>query len=380
MDSKHGISMTRRSFLTAAGGILASLAVPAAAGKAQASPPRQAPTPPPDPEWAFGQSHPAALDLWGRITDPGSPYYDKPGADAKVIGFLHWNDVMPLFEVIHAAAPGNSNPHNDVWYRITGGYIYTAHIQPMKPYHMPTEIAQISTQIDQKPGFWAEVIVPYTMGYNGPSGAVLLTDTGDATMLMYASAHHVMDVKPDDAGFLWYKILDDKKGAKPFWALARHLRMIQPDDLTPIHPGVQGKKIVISLADQKLTCYEGDQVVLTSLVSSGGGGFGTPKGDHAVVFKQPSRHMYSDPAEEAFSDPNFFDLPGVPFNSFFTTEGHAIHGTYWHGDYGRPRSHGCVNVPPEVARWVFRWVDPYTPPDVGTNGSSKNPGTPVTVT
>jgi lipoprotein-anchoring transpeptidase ErfK/SrfK len=120
--------------------------------------------------------------------------------------------------------------------------------------------------------------------------------------------------------------------------------------------------------------------VFGTLVSSGGGGFGTPKGDHAAVYKQVSRHMYSDPTQEAFSDPNFFDLPGVPFNTFLTTEGHAIHGTYWHGDYGRPRSHGCVNVPPDAARWIFRWTDPVTPPDVVANGSSKEPGTPIIVT
>jgi lipoprotein-anchoring transpeptidase ErfK/SrfK len=128
-----------------------------------------------------------------------------------------------------------------------------------------------------------------------------------------------------------------------------------------------------------MDCYEGDTLVLSTLVSSGGSGFDTPRGEHAVVYKQLSRHMYSDPENEAFSDPNFFDLPGVPFNVFFTTLGHAIHGTYWHGDYGRPRSHGCVNVTPEIARWIFRWTAPETPYDVVANGSSAEPGTPVIV-
>ena len=49
-----------------------------------------------------------------------------------------------------------------------------------------------------------------------------------------------------------------------------------------------------------------------------------------------------------------FDLPGVPFDSY-SWGGVAIHGAYWHNDYGRPRSHGCVSVPSEVAKWVFRW-------------------------
>jgi hypothetical protein len=376
--------MTRRAFLTAAGSALASLAIPSLAGKAPdstlAKANAQGTAAPVDPEWGFGQSHPAKLDLWGRITDFGMPYYDVPGAEAKVIGFLPMNEVMPLFERIHAPSPsGVLNKHNDVWYRISGGHLYTSGVQPMKPYRMPTEISTITTKIEEEPGFWAEVIVPWTFGKGEPSGANRLTDKGDPTTLVYGSSHRVIEAKPDDAGYLWYRIKDDKKGAKSFWALARHLRLISPDDLAPIHPGVPDKRIEINLAEQRMIAYEGSTVVLDTLVSTGGGGFATPKGDHAVVYKQPSRHMYSDESEEAFSDPNFFDLPGVPFNTFFTTEGHAIHGTYWHGDYGRPRSHGCVNVTPEIARWVFRWVEPSTPPDVAANGSSKEPGTPIIV-
>jgi hypothetical protein len=54
----------------------------------------------------------------------------------------------------------------------------------------------------------------------------------------------------------------------------------------------------------------------------------------------------------------WFDLPGVPWSTFFTCEGIAIHGTYWHNDFGLPRSHGCVNVPISVAKWIYFWTDP----------------------
>ncbi|NDJ36861.1 MAG: L,D-transpeptidase, partial [Chloroflexi bacterium] len=101
--------------------------------------------------------------------------------------------------------------------------------------------------------------------------------------------------------------------------------------------------------------------------------------EHAVVYKQHSRYMFADPENIAFTDPDFFDLPGVPFNVFFTTFGHAIHGTFWHGDYGRPRSHGCLNVTPEDARWLFRWLEPVSPYLSEFSGSSADPGTPVIV-
>ncbi|MEJ2353252.1 MAG: L,D-transpeptidase, partial [Anaerolineales bacterium] len=43
--------------------------------------------------------------------------------------------------------------------------------------------------------------------------------------------------------------------------------------------------------------------------------------------------------------------------------GIAFHGTYWHNDYGRPRSHGCINLTSRAAKWIYRWTLPVVPPD-----------------
>jgi lipoprotein-anchoring transpeptidase ErfK/SrfK len=58
-----------------------------------------------------------------------------------------------------------------------------------------------------------------------------------------------------------------------------------------------------------------------------------------------------------------FDLPGVPWVTFFTSTGVSFHGTYWHNDYGTPRSHGCVNLLPEDAKFLYRWTNPVVPAD-----------------
>jgi lipoprotein-anchoring transpeptidase ErfK/SrfK len=60
---------------------------------------------------------------------------------------------------------------------------------------------------------------------------------------------------------------------------------------------------------------------------------------------------------------NGFDLPGIPWVAYFYWSGVAFHGTYWHNDYGRPRSHGCINLTPQAAKWLFRWTTPTVPPD-----------------
>ncbi len=60
---------------------------------------------------------------------------------------------------------------------------------------------------------------------------------------------------------------------------------------------------------------------------------------------------------------NIYDLPGVPWVSFFIETGIALHGTYWHNDYGRPRSRSCVNLTPGDAKFIYRWTRPEVPPD-----------------
>ena len=57
-----------------------------------------------------------------------------------------------------------------------------------------------------------------------------------------------------------------------------------------------------------------------------------------------------------------FDLPGVPWVLYITEGGLSFHGTYWHNDFGRPRSHGCINISPQAAKWLYRWTTPVVKP------------------
>lgn len=323
-------------------------------------------------ETKFIQPAPVQLNLWGRITEYGTPIRETPGLGTPVVRFLERNIVLPLLEEVHA--PGN-NPNNDLWYRVSDGYIYTPTVQRIKPYRMPQEVETMPSEF----GFWAEVIVPYTLARTQPSGTVAEADDGTQMVLYYGSVYRVIRVETDAAGFRWYKLNDDRPKAPPVYGLARHLRLITQDDLAPLSPGKE-KRIVVDLEKQCVDCYEDDQLVFSTLTSSGGEGFETPKGEWWVVLKQPSRHMYSDPEQETFSDPNYFDLPGVPFTTFFTTMGHAFHGTYWHGDFGRPRSHGCLNLTPEDARWIFRWTEPAPPYENDFVPADRQTGTLILVT
>ena len=80
----------------------------------------------------------------------------------------------------------------------------------------------------------------------------------------------------------------------------------------------------------------------------------TPRGVFSVYKKTPTRYMQGPLPD--ISD-QYYDLPGVPWNLYFTKQGAVIHGAYWHNSFGTPWSHGCVNLPPEKARELYLWAE-----------------------
>ncbi|MGH2617655.1 MAG: L,D-transpeptidase, partial [Thermomicrobiales bacterium] len=115
------------------------------------------------------------------------------------------------------------------------------------------------------------------------------------------------------------------------------------------------KSIVVSIGQQMMVAYKGDKVVLSSYVSTGKSGFDTPLGAYAVLSKLPSQTM------EGVIGGEYYNVPDVPWVMYFTNEGHALHGAYWHSNFGTPMSHGCVNVPLDAAAWLYDWTPVGTP-------------------
>jgi LysM repeat protein len=108
--------------------------------------------------------------------------------------------------------------------------------------------------------------------------------------------------------------------------------------------------IDINLSTQRLTAYEGETAVFTTLVSTGVAGRRTPVGRFAIRTKLRAQTM---------SGPGYY-LPNVPYVMYFAGA-NAIHGTYWHSNFGYPMSHGCVNLPTPAAGWLYSWASIGTP-------------------
>jgi LysM repeat protein len=112
-----------------------------------------------------------------------------------------------------------------------------------------------------------------------------------------------------------------------------------------------GKKwIEIDLSSQRLIAHQGDSVVLRTKVSSGLPRTPTPVGRYAVRAKV-RRQTMSGPG---------YRLPNVQWVMYFVGD-YAIHGTYWHNRFGRPMSHGCVNVRNKQAKFLYNWAKHGTP-------------------
>jgi lipoprotein-anchoring transpeptidase ErfK/SrfK len=187
----------------------------------------------------------------------------------------------------------------------------------------------------------------------------------------------------DANGDAWYQLQDDQYTGVKEYVRAEGLRRITPDEMTPLSLTVEDKRIEVSLKDQMVYAYENNVLVFSARCATGtsftieGMGyvnFTTPIGEHTVVRKRPSRHMMG-----FLGRPDAYDLPGVPFCTYFTREGAAVHGAYWHNDFGHPRSHGCVNVPADVAKWVYRWSMPTAAYEERLL-EVKEGGTPIIVT
>lgn len=141
----------------------------------------------------------------------------------------------------------------------------------------------------------------------------------------------------------WYVATDL---VTPFTALSEAANLTEPT-------ATVAKRILVDRSEQMLYAYDGDELFMKEVISTGLDGTPTPRGTFPIFSKTPSRYMQGPlPGISTQS----FDLPGVPWTMYFTEAGGAIHGAYWHDKFGKKWSHGCVNLPPEKAELLYNWA------------------------
>jgi hypothetical protein len=326
----------------------------------------------PFPQYSDEYQEPTAY--LGRVTRDISVFRAPTWPDGDTVSFLHRDDIVNIY---YELTPVTGPSYNPTWYRVWNGYIHSAYVQKV---NIRLNTAESNLR---ETGQLCEVTVPYSQIYQYSS----YSGWTRRSRLYYLSTHWAVGVDQGPDGNAWYRLYDELT-REQYHVPAEHLRLIPDEEITPLSPQVppHEKRIEVSLANQILIAYEGNQVVLSTKISSGLNqrpdpddiAWNTPPGTYHIQSKYPSKHMG---AGDLAGDGS--DLPGVPWTCFFQSPpGYAFHGAYWHNNFGLQMSHGCINMRTEDSKWLFRWTTPifHTPIESRADWYQTGYGTLVEIT
>ena len=311
----------------------------------------------------------------------------KPDSNSIIVESIFAPKVISLYSEI-LGENGLYGYRPRTWYETDGGYIYAPTVQPVKNL-INEPVIELPTYGNQA-GFWAEVTVPWVnleLDGENPQAPIFidLINTNQPLRFYYSQVVWVDNITTDGYGQVLYHVLE-KHGSygDSFWADGKAFKILTPEDLSPIRPEVTDKSIVVDVTKQSLACYEGTSEIFYTIVSTGAkntfdgqvtDAWSTPVGDYyAVNRKFVSLHMAGGDNKASG-----YEETAVAFTSIFATGGISFHSTYWHNAWGTPMSHGCVNMKPEEAKFVYRWSQPDAPYEDGKYEQMGYDGTKVRV-
>jgi hypothetical protein len=294
----------------------------------------------------------------GRVVYNNLLLRDAPNFKGLKVNSFKRDSILEITEKVFGGSDGD---YNRIWYRLENGYyVYSGYVQTVET-KLNDLIMDISTG-----GILGEITIPYADSQWG-----INRNPYPGPRLYYGSTHWILDMVIDRRdGSMHYKAYDEAKDY--YYYIPTHwVHLFSQQEISPLSPMVpeSEKHIEIYLHRQLLIAYEWNQPVYAARISTGQRNYESPPGSHRVIHKRPTYHM-----EGGADEFSVFDLPGVPWDTYITESGVAIHGTYWHNDFGHPHSHGCINLPPLDAKWIYRWTTPPVPqgknvinePDAGT--------------
>ena len=307
----------------------------------------------------------------GRVVDPGIDLRNQPTNDPNIntsIAKLGADTLVDWRrEVVGRVIGGLTNQR---YVETSQGYIYSSVLQPTR--NRPN--IPVAEMPAGQQGFWAEVTVPYVdLAHEGVVASPWMQDhiTYNFPPRLYYGQVVWIDQIRTNNGFVEYRWNEDAGhgygyGAygEFFWGDGAAFKVLTEQDVAPISPDVDPdeKRIEADLDYQTLSCYEGNTEVYFCRISSGlkydpatgqiSSKLATPVGNLLTHWKIISLNMTAGTFQSGYS------TPAVPWSTMISGDGISIHGAFWHNAFGEKRSHGCINVTPEDAKWIFRWTTP----------------------
>lgn len=171
---------------------------------------------------------------------------------------------------------------------------------------------------------------------------VLVNDQGQVLQILQHGQRGLGAINPGNSAEKIRQALLDNQNLE-------HDLDIQEIDFIEERIPISGLKwIEVNLTRQTTTLYGGDRALQTFMISSGVHPWPTPTGTYKVWFKNPIQRMRGGTREAG----DYYDLPNVRWNTYFNRD-IGFHTAYWHNNFGRPMSHGCINMREADAKVVF---------------------------
>ncbi len=315
----------------------------------------------PDLEWSdplscrYGQ---AGLPVLPKPTPTVKSTLANPTANPgeSILPFTYAQVItgpVPLYANVQAIASGvttHTLAPGYVWVRVTGSVTVNNQL-----YYRIEKGSYLSAAVltFPKPSRFEGVVNPtgfpfgWVLANTSLSAAAGSKPTKTApSVLRYQIVHIYEEQKVENQ--VWYRIGEDQ------WIEQKQLGVVRPSP-RPEKIAPDDQWIEVNLSEQTLMAYEGDRMVYATLISSGLPRWSTIKGLFRVWAKVRYGVMHG-----AEGRPDYYYLEAVPWTMYFHGD-FAVHGAYWHDRFGYQHSHGCVNVPPLAAKWLFEWANPPLP-------------------
>jgi len=277
----------------------------------------------------------------GRVTQDGWMVFAEPNQKARRCYSLKFDQIVPILATIRLT---KKDGQAETWYQLAEGeFTHSAFIQ----------VVENRRNVNRDPipeqGSLGEITVPAIDVYLQPRGQKT------RRRYYYGATFWVKKRVLDEFGVPWYELPDEINDI-PYYVRAYAVHLVRPEEILPLSPEVppEEKRILVDLRLQRAIAFEAEREVFSTLISAGLGTTFTPTGTFMTNRKRPSRRMVSLTGNPSMD----YDYPGVPWVSYLTLKGIAFHGSYWHANWGHPMSHGCIEMTPEDAKWIYRWTTP----------------------
>jgi hypothetical protein len=149
-------------------------------------------------------------------------------------------------------------------------------------------------------------------------------------------------------GGVWYRVSEPPE--QPMWVHSSLVRKVAPVKFEGAR--YKGRWVNINITQQIVTAYEDGTPVKVTLASTGKAKTPTELGVWKIYYRLPKQDMEGG----NLASGDYYNLKDVPYPQYFHMSGEGLHGTYWHDNFGRPMSHGCVNLSTPMSEWFYGWA------------------------